>query len=1518
MGFPNATAKELKKQFPVPKTITSEIIDPLITFGTEGLAALTTTKYSPQMRNILFEGGYIDSPDVITESAGMMVLRDTAGLLRLVVNPAMSGAENLGLIERTPAEQETQEGGLQEMLKAPRREYTESVESGDLIGMGEAYLKEVLVETATMRGLGNDISEVDSVLGVELKELPLVGPYMKDTLLVAGTVGEFMIPLPIGKSKAIATLGKPTKFVTKNFVSGLPIANQKHARMLSRTGEFGLDIIAGGGNPLFATVKLADEVIPSIAAKAPITMAAAADAKVLQKIGQGQPLANALSDTPRIRNTLFDEVTSVRAKVADQTSDIVQALEIQAKTGANGVELAANNGIINQRTAGIVEQMTPEQANKALEELVQSDTELLGPMAQNALERGVPVFDETGALDVNKMLDRRRELRGVALEETTKFGLDDYIMLTDRTIVSKKWMDNNFETDVQAKISQDGKSTVVEFIPDDTGRIRYKLLDKAQVEEIARVSDDSYLAELARKGELTTAESIYVTNRIIDRLALEASPSAFKASGARVLQEAAEPLERRRVISMDTLKQTYRSFTPVNIRKVVDAGIDRFGFKKPTNVAAQTAQTRASTQIFNTQVKEGTERLERSMKGAFGNVSRNYDFLSGLQAKLGMKVERSIFSSIFPQETLIKADPVKKQRGVYESVALLQAKRYSLAEISSMSQAQMKAALEAPLTQADKLRMQVFAKKYARLVLGPGARTNADVEAIINAIAIDGTKTATEAAEVAILTVLQRFPEFKLSKVVRSNDAMAAVMVNDEVNNIVKRALNETFATEPFAAQIQNTAQIATTTFGRAISEDTMRKLMEKLVTERIERGYNSINDMSFDAAEAFIDNMFDSQLKKAYKESGYDPRQFLSLVDGGASDQMANYLNVTAIKRNISPKDLVNNYQYRLRQIQFENQLGIERSIMYPMSAAEQDAINAITRQFGAMDTEVVTSNFAKVQRNRDIGEATQGMLNYYFNGLRRTFVSGQLGGKMLPNIAYQMENLLTANLITYVTNPKYWPTVVGQTIGSVFGLTPYRKLRYMAQAAPDSILPGTRFTYAQVYEEFTRRNLGVSQQGINLGDAFYDDIALEAAGWQRFTRGIPGYKQQPKNLFDVQGYRDYIGGMDQLKGVGSFARRAVGDVFAGASEIQRPLSPTMSPFMRWADETDRAFRESIFVAALQKGEGVDSAAKLAREVMLDYGVMPPAFRRGFGKMALYMSFTTLSTLELLRAFGTSGGALRVAAMTKYHLDLSRAMGTYYTQGDQTLQALAMRDVTEAYDSDQRIVETYMRSPYIGSLMAIGQATGFATSIATGRTEDTLTRAKEGISDFLYLPMIDFMRELDVDYKKGVPAKEFFKMREGIYGSQFFSLQPHTMLMFIMADGGNPYYYIDRYDIEVRPLEKRVPGSPTFDGQQYRFRSKAGYNQYLTDQLILGGAGIQRGFNDYYNALLRGGYITVPPNTELSYFGKDEAPLLTPMVDYLFLKKRAVRVPKDLEIEYRALKESERRLEKDLKKFEK
>jgi hypothetical protein len=82
--------------------------------------------------------------------------------------------------------------------------------------------------------------------------------------------------------------------------------------------------------------------------------------------------------------------------------------------------------------------------------------------------------------------------------------------------------------------------------------------------------------------------------------------------------------------------------------------------------------------------------------------------------------------------------------------------------------------------------------------------------------------------------------------------------------------------------------------------------------------------------------------------------------------------------------------------------------------------------------------------------------------------------------------------------------------------------------------------------------------------------------------------------------------------------------------------------------------------------------------------------------------------------------------------------------------------------------------------------------------------------------------------------------------------------------------------------------------------------------------SGIQRGFNDYFNALVMEGLIDVPSTVDLGYAGELQKPVITPGFDYLFLKARPVRLPKDIELEYRALKETERRLIEKRKAFEK
>ena len=406
-------------------------------------------------------------------------------------------------------------------------------------------------------------------------------------------------------------------------------------------------------------------------------------------------------------------------------------------------------------------------------------------------------------------------------------------------------------------------------------------------------------------------------------------------------------------------------------------------------------------------------------------------------------------------------------------------------------------------------------------------------------------------------------------------------------------------------------------------------------------------------------------------------------------------------------------------------------------------------------------------------------------------------------------------------------------------------------------------------------------------------------SSGWQRFTRGVPGAGAPMVQQTLV----------DHFKGMLSYGRRGTTDVVQGATELRKPLSPTSSPYMRWADETDRAFRESAFVRSLQNGDSPETAAKIARETFLDYGSMPSWTRQGFLKSALYLSFTYVSSAELLRALTTAEGALRVSAMANYHRNLSRAMGTYTFAGDQTMQYVWMQPF-----EDESGFNTYLRSPYMSNLTTLANVVGFGLEAGSGGGENLASRAIEGGADFFYLPMIDFARSLDAEYKRSVPAKQLLQMQEGLYDKQFWSLNPATFIRAIQSNGQPTAYWFDRYDIEVKPLQLRNPNSPTFGGQQFRFRSKEGYNRYLFDNLIVANVGITRGFNDYIFAYYLMNPDKLPSNVKLGATGPEYIDAL----NYLFLRERGAKLPKELAIEYRALQESLRRTKEATKKYEK
>lgn len=1492
----NEKEVEYKKLFPYSKTtqqlLQENLIGPASTFFSEGLASFTTSKYSPQQRQMLIDAGMISDPDALTESVAMTTVRDIGGLMRLVTNPMVSGAENLGLIDRKPADEE-----VETWLPAQRREYTEDVEWYDLTGLGEAYLKEVLVETATMRNLGNDIAQTDMLFGLNTAEWDEGG---RNALVVGGTIAEMFIPV-LGEGSVITKMGKATGTLAKTpralYSLGSAAATRTMPKMIPATGkaataerlfEYGLDLAAGGGNPLWMAVKATDEFIPDIARNSLKNFATARDiSKIKQGATEGKTVAGALEGSTEWSRFAQNSAT-VQAKIAENLSDTVYALELRASGAA--LDDAMADGVISLRSGMPINTLSPAQAEQALKEIaLMPNLDVLATAAERALIGRSADYSREAAIA------RKAIIRDAAMEELTKFGFGDYILLTDRTVVSKKWLDANKDKIQDALVEADGTSKLFDVQVQPNGRTLYSIKPTAVLDDVTE--GNAYASQLLAKniegGLLTIDETVYLTNRYLDNLALQAGDTtAFVPQKAATLERATEALERRGGIT-ETLGTAYRGLTPTSWQN----GIKRLTNKamnKPTNVQAQTAETSAATRLFQQTVDDGIARMEQNIKGAFGQTARNLsnpDFALPLFSK-------------------------DKTSQVYHTVLQLQLRGFTLQEISIMTAEEMQRGLTVAATGQSRVALtfknQTAYERYVNTFLGAEAKGNEAIAKIIadGKVALNASTNPVEAALLTIDDITQRFPNVTITSAKRADDVVASIIYDLETQALVRRALNESYGSQPFALSLGGRSEAVNSLYGYSMAPSQIQEVTTELVTNRFLQPdgatYKGIPLREFSEAQAdlFVQS---NGLTGAYRQAGTQypgitNKQFLEALDGGYSQNLGDYLEITALKRNVTPQELANNYGLTMRELSLQNKAG--SNIMFPLTEAELNAINTYTGALTSGNAKVVADNIARISRNQDILQSMKGVMDYSANGIRRSFISGQLGGKMVPNVPYQMENLFTANLLAYVTNPKYWPTVAIQTIKSVFGVTPYRQLRYMAAMKPNSVLPGTRYTYAQVYQEFQRRNLGVSNAGLQLGDSFYSELAVEASGWNKFTKGTPGYQAIPETLKDWKGWG---------QGFLSYTGRGAQDVALGVGEIAKPFSSTMSPYMRWADNADRAFREAVFVDALKSGESVETAAKLSREVLLDYGALPPQARQGILKGALYLSFTYATSAEIAKALTTANGALRVSAMCNFHQNMSRQFDNYYANGDQTLQAMFIRET-----SDPEILNLYMRSPWMGSLITYGNAVGFATGVATGRAEDVATRTKEGLADFFYMPALDFVRELDTDYKKGVPAKQMFRMQQGIYDSQFLSLNPFSMYQYYGAYGANEFYFIDRYDIEVRPTERRVPGAPTFDGYQYRFRSKEGYNNYLTDQLIIASSGIQRGFNDYYNALVLEGLVDVPEGVDLGYQGKIERPLLTPSFDYLFLRARPTRLPSDLELEYRLLKEQQRRVEDQQKRMEK
>ena len=528
----------------------------------------------------------------------------------------------------------------------------------------------------------------------------------------------------------------------------------------------------------------------------------------------------------------------------------------------------------------------------------------------------------------------------------------------------------------------------------------------------------------------------------------------------------------------------------------------------------------------------------------------------------------------------------------------------------------------------------------------------------------------------------------------------------------------------------------------------------------------------------------------------------------------------------------------------------------------------------------------------NQGVLGSAMSFFGFTLGDIRRSFVSGQLGGKYIPNLRYQTENIASAPFLAAITLDGGAASFMGARFANPTGA---RKLRVLAQQTPDAIIPGSlNITYKQAFDALQRYNIGSSNSALQLSDILLQDIKAIARA-------------------------------DAAKAQGQYANLlvyAADDLLFSQAAFR---SKKTSPYMKLAMDTDFYFREAMYFDQIRKGKTLEQAADIARTAFLDYGAMPPAFKKAGARGLLYLSFTYRTAAETLKALFKPNSMANLIKLSNFQRSMARYYGAYEYVGDKTLQSFFL------YSSDPNVdyVESYFRNPWTANMMMYSQMVGFGLNVYAGDPETTVSSTLDAALDFFYLPVIDVLRDLDPDYKKGVPPKTMYQILQAQHMAGNIDLpiyHPKRFTMMLAREGGLPgestiaapfgfgrpedvspaAYYIERYDLEVRPIGSKVPGSATFSDYQYRFSSQAGYNNFRLDALLMATLGAQRMGGDATGALIAGGVL--PPGSEFGY-AEEGYPVL-----YLLGRETPIRVPKEWEVKDRQIRQAASKL-KELEK---
>ena len=1601
------TLDSLLEEYPAPDE--GVIQNTLNTVG-EVFSQLTTAE-SPEDRQRLYRMGIAPDPDAITETMSMAALRDLNLPLRLAINPLLDQAENFGLIERfDPLEEK------ETWLPAERIELTED---SSLLGLPSAYLKEALVDTATMRGLGNDFAQIKSItfipggtyIGADI-DLP---DEVRNGMVVAGTLAEFLVPFA-PKVKGLGSLAQGT---VKAFGAGTKTqtATRWAVNALS-AGDFGSGLATMGGELLTLGGK---NVARNLA---------------FSRVG-GVGTATKFSRADRI-SSLNDSAT-FSSNIADNVSESILELEVRRRyTNAKPDQPdayrwagSADDFVDEMYRSGVIkrprfEGETQAWAQAKFDEALKSKSPIIRNTAEYYNSRNTrwsEVLDDEyqvyrftprdqiggGYYGLGDDFVEAARVRAVGGRQPTMeimrgTWLDDSIRATDRMIVSEEFMKRAGNEAIQTEFGDGNKFVVMrngkpDILDDGSVLVNSEHLFgwaenyfKQGVQPFRLNANDTFLnglIEKITKGErLTANEFIYFNNRIVEEILFEASEgTAVKITkDPDILTRATEaPIQRSLV------KEVWRGYGSTEAKK----GLTFF-----KNFSDKYIRRLSKEQIkINKRNRATLEKI-----GADSVDSRNFiDQVESAIVRTGKTSQQTIqhvareVSDIDLWRMDDAFEGMKPAERTYTVMLSLQAVDYDFARIGSMKGGAMSLDINrvSEVIPGHPIPGTTRADVAIRNLLGLRAgamRTSPVVQEFINTRVVGSRYVDVNQYFKLADDMVDEFPELGrlgestwISK--KKWEPLNAALMQKEIrlqyykaieDNFLHRGLSEgantpamskmvqdarTGAARPVVASVakQNelidefvrirltvTDELARTEAyrtilvreglikapteprGRVVPEvvpedwakispkeptplkspqykppkqrpkekpDTYQKRLDRydeaynqrvaaVQAKNVKRNEDWITEYNreLDAYEARYDAQIAAR-ERAVEQSAQmdvedwaaydtavenmyiDTKTYVDLISDGAVEHVENYARGLGLQLDRLPHEVISDVRFRLDSV-------LEGKGNILLSPKEVDILADVRARLGNVDdVSIFQGNLmaAKAKQYGRYGQDAMDYATYGLEGWRRLWTQGQLGGKVLPNPTYILENQLTATLITYVTNPKYIADVLPQTFKTLGGRTPYRQLRNLAMEAPNQQFGKTRYTNKQMFDMYNQYNLGTSSAGINLGPNFRNDMVMLAGS-------SPLMKGQAKKLQKIIGY-------DPLD-IMSTGKQAV-------------LPNTTSPWMRFADDADRAFREAIFIRGIEDGLSPQAAALQAQRVLLDYGKMPQWMRKGFGRMALYFSFTYMTGIEMFRAMATAKGMQRVSALANFNRQQMRHAGVWFGADNRSVEPLFYNVVQDEEGKDTDRAYAYIRAPYVGNIAALGELGGSLWGQLSGRAEPaTIEDFIVGTQKFLYVPAFDLIKGMLYRGRRTVPKNLLKEMADesGPYTSYQLTLD------LLFGNGGaNPYAMYDRYKLAVRTPDEEKPGRPSIGGKQYYFRDSEGYNNYLEDQFVMNSLGINRTISEITNGLIQGGLIDVPEDYYMDFDDRG----IPRMFLYYGARERPIRLPKEDEMRYRAFKQS-------------